>query len=130
VGAIEKVHAGGGVGAAACDTVNVLPAAVIVPLRAAPEFAATVNDTVPFPVPDAPLETVIHAAFDAALHAQLVADAVIAIDPDPPVSPTDVSLGAIEKLHGAGPAACETANVCPAIVSIPVRAAPLFAATA
>jgi len=80
---------GGGGGAAACDTVNVLPAAVMVPLRAVPEFAATVNETVPFPVPDAPLEIVIHPAFDAALHPQLVDDAVIAIEPDPPVSPID-----------------------------------------
>jgi hypothetical protein len=69
--------------------VNVLPAAVMVPLRAAPEFAATVNDTTPLPVPEAPLEIVIHAALDAAVHAQLVADAVIAIEPGPPVSPID-----------------------------------------
>jgi hypothetical protein len=83
------VHGGGGVAAAACETVNVLPAAVTEPVRAAPEFAATVNETVPLPVPDAPLEIVIHAAFEAAVHAQLVAEAVIAMEPEPPVSLTD-----------------------------------------
>jgi hypothetical protein len=90
VGEIENVHGGGGGGAAAaCDTVNVLPAAVIVPLRAAPEFAATVNDTLPLPVPELPPETVIHAAFDAAVHAHVPADALTANDPEPPVSTTD-----------------------------------------
>ena len=39
-----------------CDTVNVWPATVIVPLRAAPEFAATANCTVPGPLPLAPPE--------------------------------------------------------------------------
>jgi len=57
-------------------------------VRAAPELAATANDTVPLPVPDPPLVTVIHDAFDAALHAQVAADAVTAIDPDAPPSDT------------------------------------------
>jgi len=39
VGEIEKEHAGGG--AAACEIVNVLPAAVMVAFRATPVFAAT-----------------------------------------------------------------------------------------
>jgi len=91
-GEIENVHGGGGGGgggAAACDTVNVLPAAVIVPLRAAPVFAATVNDTLPLPLPELPPEMVIHGAFDAAVHAHVPADAVTANDPEPPVSATD-----------------------------------------
>lgn len=79
---------GGGAGGAACETVNVFPAAVIVPVRAAPVFAATLNATVPLPVPDAPLEIVIHPAFDAAVHAHVAAEAVTAKDPDPPASPT------------------------------------------
>ena len=58
VGEIENVHGGGGGAAAACDTVNVLPAAVIVPLRAAPEFAATVKDTLPLPAPELPLKRI------------------------------------------------------------------------
>ena len=76
----------GAAGAAACDTVNVCPAAVIVPLRALPELAATVNAIVPLPVPDAPLEMVIHAAFDEAVHAHVVAEAVTVMEPEPPFS--------------------------------------------
>lgn len=41
-------------------TVNVWPAIVIVPLRADPLLAATLNPTAPLPVPDAPDVTVIH----------------------------------------------------------------------
>jgi hypothetical protein len=41
-------------------TVNVWPAIVIVPLRADPVLAATLNPTGPLPVPDAPDVTVIH----------------------------------------------------------------------
>ena len=82
------VH-GAGAGAAACVTVNVLPAAVIVPLRAAPVLAATLNATVPLPPPDPPLAIVIHAAFEAAVHAHVPADAVTAIEPLPPPSPID-----------------------------------------
>ena len=81
-----KVHGGGGGGAAACETVNVVPAAVIVPVRAAPVFAETVKPTDPFPIPDAPLAIAIQPAFDAALHVHEAAEAVMAIDPDPPVS--------------------------------------------
>ena len=33
-------------------------------------FAATVNDTGPLPLPDAPCVIEIHAAFDVAIHAQ------------------------------------------------------------
>jgi len=85
-----KVHGGGGGGggAAACDTVKVCPPIVNVPVRAAPVFAATPNATVPLPVPDAPLVTVNHAAFALAVHAQLFAEAVTAIEPEPPASPT------------------------------------------
>ena len=68
---------------------NVLPAAVIVPERAAPEFAATLNETVPLAVAEPPLEIVIHAAFETALHAQPVVDVVTAMVPVPPLSAND-----------------------------------------
>jgi hypothetical protein len=71
-------------------------------VRAPPEFAATVKDTVPFPVPDPPLVIVIHDAFDAAVQAHVDADAVTAIDPDPPLSDTDWSDGAIVNVHAGG----------------------------
>jgi hypothetical protein len=128
-GEIEKVHAGGGGGgggggaAAACDTVNVWPAIVSVPLRAAPLFVATAKLTVPFPLPDAAPLIEIHEAFDAAVHAQPL-PAVTATEPLPPLASTDWLLGAIAKLHGGGTAACVTVSVSPAIVSVPLRAAP------
>jgi hypothetical protein len=52
-----------------CETVNVWPAAVIVPLRAAPEFADAVNCTVPDPVPLAPAVTLIHGSLATDVHA-------------------------------------------------------------
>jgi len=51
---------------------------VSVPVRAAPEFAATEYPTVPLPEPLAPLVTVSHDAFDVAVQAQ----------PDPAVTET------------------------------------------
>jgi hypothetical protein len=120
---------GGGGGAADCDTVNVFPPALIVPVRAAPVFVETVNATVPLPVPDTPLEIEIHPAFDAAVHEQVAADALIANDPDPPDSDRLTSVGEIENVHGGGAAACETVNVLPAAVMVPVRAPSGFAVT-
>jgi len=61
---------------------------VRVPVLATPVFAAMVNVTVPLPVPDAALVSVNHAAFVVAVHAQVPADAVIATEPEPAVSPT------------------------------------------
>jgi hypothetical protein len=114
-------------------TVNVCPAALIVPVRAAPVFAATVNAVEPLPVPEPPAVIVIHeepAAF--AVHAQVGADAVIAIVPEPPVSVTFCELGEIENVHGgggAGGADCVTEKVFPATLIVPLRSAPVFAST-
>jgi len=60
-----------------------------VPLRELPVFAPTLKATDPLPVPDAPLAIVIHDAPAEAVHVHVPADAVTAIDPLPPVSPTD-----------------------------------------
>ncbi len=60
----EKSH-----GAAACVTVKVCAAIVAVPVRAAPELAATFSLTVPGPVPVPPEAIVIHGAFAADVHA-------------------------------------------------------------
>lgn len=126
-GEIAYVH---GVATAACDTVNVLPATVIVPLRALPEFAATLNDTLPLPVPELPPDREIHAAFDAAVHPHVLDDAVTATEPDPPASDIDWSAGAMENVQVAGGAAAwETLKVFPATEMVPLRAAPAFAAT-
>ena len=77
-----------GVGGAACDTVNVCPAIVSVPVRAAALFTATANATVPLPVPDAAPVSVSQGAFAVAVHAHVLAEAVTATEPAPPVSAT------------------------------------------
>ena len=68
-------------------TVKVWPAMVMVPVRAAPVFAATVKLTDPGPVPLAPAVIVIHdGALLTAVHAH-VAPVVTAIAvPAPPAS--------------------------------------------
>jgi hypothetical protein len=101
VGEIVKLHGGG---AAACMTVRVRPAMATVPVRAAAVLAATVTLTLPLPVP-AGRSIEIHAALDAAVHAQLCADAVTATGPVPPVSGTLWLVGAIENAHAGGAAA-------------------------
>jgi hypothetical protein len=131
VGDIEKVHGGGGGGGggAACDTVNVCPPIVSVPVLAAPVFAAAANATVPLPVPDAPPVSVSHGALAVAVHAQVPADAVTATEPEPPVSATLCPVGEIVNVQGAGGAACVTVNVFPAAVIVALRALPMLAAT-
>jgi hypothetical protein len=125
----DSVYEQGG-GAADWLTVNVCPATVKVPLRADPLLAAIENDVVPDPVPDAPPVIEIQFAFDAAVHPQVPAEAVTAVDPEPPASPTLWLVGEMVNVHGGGvPAACETVNVCPAAMMVPPRAAPVFAAT-
>ena len=49
-------------------TVKAWPAIVIVPLRADPVLAATLNPTGPLPVPDVPEVTVIHGTPLVAVH--------------------------------------------------------------
>ena len=99
------MQAGGG-GGAACVTVNVFPAAAIAALRGLlPVLAATVNATLPLPVPDVPDVRLIHVAVVVAVHAQLLADAVTAIEPDPPASAKLCVAGDIEKVHAGGGAA-------------------------
>jgi hypothetical protein len=119
-GAMAKLHA-----AAACMTLNVWPAIVTVPVRAAPVFAATDRATVPLPVPEPPLVTVIHGTFGVAVHVQ-AGPVVTMVEAGPPPAGTDCDDGAMAKLHAA--AACVMVNVWPVIVTVPVRAAPVFAA--
>ena len=120
----------GGGAAAACVTINVRPAATIDPVRGVVVLALTANATVPLPLPELPALMLIQLAVVAAVHAQLFAEAVTAIDPDPPLSPTFWLEGEIEKVHaGGGAAAWVTVKVLPATVMVAVRAAPVFAAT-
>ena len=81
--------------AAACVTVNVWPAMVRLPERAAPVLAATLYVTDPSPLPLAPEVTVTHAAPLLAVQAQPV-PADTAIVPVPPKAPTGALVGLIE----------------------------------
>jgi hypothetical protein len=58
---------------AACVTVNVWFAIVTAPVRTAPGFGATVNETEPLPVPLPPAVTVIQETLVLANQAQLAA---------------------------------------------------------
>jgi hypothetical protein len=74
--------------AAACDTVNVWPAIVMVPVRAVPVFAATLYVTVPDPLPDAPPMIVIQPALLVAVQLHPV-PAVTFTKLLPPALPSD-----------------------------------------
>jgi hypothetical protein len=110
---------------------NVRPAATIDPVRGVVAvFAATVNATVPLPVPELPVPMLIQGAVVVAVHAQLFTEAVTAIDPEPPPSPTFCDEGEMEKVQaGGGAAAWLTVKVLPAAVMVAVLAEPTLAAT-
>jgi len=84
-----------GAGAAACVTVNVLPAIVSVAERDDPLFAPTENETVPLPVPFAPAVMDIHETSSVADHAQLLPAETVTV-PVPPSAPNDWLAGEIE----------------------------------
>jgi hypothetical protein len=100
----------------------------MVPLRALPVLAATVNATEPLPAPLAPAVTATHATLLVAVQSQPAA-VVTATLPLPPGAAIEASGGAIVYVHGTGAAAWFTVNVWPAMVSVPVRALPVLAAT-
>jgi hypothetical protein len=103
--------------------VNVDPAIVRVPVRAPAVFAATLNVTAPFPVPLAPLLTVIQFTLLTAVHAQPDCVVTATGPPAPPELSTLWLVGAMVYMHAA---LCEMVTICPATVSVPVRAAPAF----
>ena len=105
---------------------NVRPAIVNVPVRSLPVvFAGTVKVTVPFPVPLDPFVIVIQLALLTAVHAH--PDCVVTETVPVLAALSIVSLlGEIEYEHGA---LWEMLTLCPATVSVPVRADPVFACT-
>ena len=104
--------------------VNVCPPAVIAPLREGPVLRATVNATVPWPLPLVPDEIVTQGTADDAVQEQ--PDAVCTTnDPWPPSSSMFALVGERVKAH---PCPCVTVTVRPATVSVPVRTGPLIAA--
>lgn len=90
-------------------------------------FAVTSYETVPVPLLFAPPVTVIHAALLTAVH----------VHPVPAVTDTVPLVAAGEArfaesgetMNWHGAPGWVTVNVCPPIVSVPVRAGPVFAAT-
>lgn len=84
---------------------NVAPAIVSVPVRAAPVLAATLKPTDPFPVPLAPDVTAIHCTLLLAVQVQPDGVVTLTGPPGPPVDETDSLEGEIAKEQ---PAACIT----------------------
>ena len=89
-------------------------------------LAVIVSVTLPLPVPAAPVAMVIHVAFEVLVHEHVV-PAVTATVIVPPAAGTVWLVGAIMNVQGAA-AACDTVTTWPAIVTVPMRAAPAFAA--
>jgi hypothetical protein len=99
--------------------VKVRPATVNVPVRCDElVLFATVNPTLPFPVPSAAVVIVIHEVLLVDDHAQ-PAVVVIDVEPAAPAAGADRLAGEIAYEHV--PAAWLTVNVCPPIVSVPCR---------
>src|SRR5262245_57225019 len=107
--------------------VNVRPAMVAVPLREVPVLAETAMSTFPLPRPVPSPLTVIHPAPDVDVHAQpeVVVTCTWTLPADADI---DCVVGEIEYVHDTA-ASCEAVNVRPAIVTVPERAVPVFAAT-
>src|SRR6188768_3489457 len=99
---------------------------VSVPLREAPELAATLNCTVPLPEPLAPDVTVIHESLLAAVQPHPAGAVTPTALPVAAPLPTDWFVGLIEDVQFP---ACVTVKVWPPTVSVPVRAGPALAAT-
>ena len=119
VGAIENVQP------VPWFRVKVCPAIVSVPERAPPDIAAAAYWTGPLPLPLAPDETVSHESLLFAVQAQPGA-VVTATLPVPPDAGTLALVGAIENMQ---PLPCVTVIWEPATLIVPLRAAPVSAAT-
>lgn len=103
-------------------------AIVSVPVRATPVFAAALMETVPLPLPLVPAVIVNHDALLAAIHAHPLPAVTVTGPAAPALAATDSVVGFTKYEHGA--AAWFTVTVRPPMVSVPVRAASLLAATA
>jgi hypothetical protein len=114
-----------------CVTVSVAVPIVIVPVRL-PEsvFGCTVYVTVPSPVPEVPPVIVIHDVVVLAVQANPAVAVTETVRPAlPPIGAASVVFEMANAYVGVTPA-CVTVNVCPPIISVPVRLLALvFAAT-
>jgi len=113
----------------ACVTVNVWPPIVRAAVRELVDvLTATLNDTVPGPLPLAPAVGVSHTALLVVVQAQ-PAGAVTVTDPVPATAVNDWLAAEMVKVHGVP--ACVTVTVWPAMVRLAVRVVwPVFAVAA
>jgi hypothetical protein len=102
---------------------------VMVPLRAAPGFGLTMYSSEPLPVPATGWTSQIHESPLSAIHLHPAGAWMVRVAVPPVVGNEALVVGrSIE--HVVTTAAWVTVNVCPATVTVPVRAlAPLLAAT-
>lgn len=107
----------------ACEIEKVEPPATMVPERAGPLLAETANATLPEPVPEA-VTPVMNPSGEPAVQVHVGLLIVIVNDELLPVAGAASELG--DKL-AVQPLACVTLKVLPAMVSEPVRAAPVLA---
>jgi hypothetical protein len=105
--------------------VNVFPAIVSVPVRAAPTFFDTLKPTLPFPVSLAPDVRVIHESLLTAVHEQPAVVVTCTVGPFPPPAFIDALDGLMEYEQPAW----VRVKVLPAIVTVPERAGPALAVT-
>ena len=108
--------------AATCSTLNVAPAMVNVPVRSVPVLADTWKVALPVPVPDVEPVIVTHDRAFVSDHGQ--PDWVVTvIVPVPPVVGNDWSVGLSEYRQGPLMPSWVKVKNCPAMLSVPVRAA-------
>jgi hypothetical protein len=101
-------------------TVNDCPAIVTVPVRDVVfGFAAISYETAPLPLPGAPAVTVIHGALLVAVQSHPEAAVTVTVPDDAAEVARFTDDGEIVNAQGAP--AWLTVNVCPPIVSVPVR---------
>ena len=107
---------------------TVCPATVSVPERTSPPLSATVNVVDPPPLPLAPSLMVIQLTL---LDAVQVHPGVVVTDTLWSLffAPTSKLVG-VTTYAQTGAASCEMVTVCPAMLSVPLRALPVLASTA
>ena len=103
--------------------VNVEPPATMVPERAGPVLAATANETVLVPVPDAVMP-VMNAFGDEAVQAH-VGELIVIVNDE--LAPAAAAASDVGDTLATQPLAWFTVKVWPAMVIVPLRAAPALA---
>ncbi len=110
----------------ACEIANVRPATVIVPVRSAALLSATLNATVPLPVPAAADVNVIQVSDATAVQLHAAAAVTPMGVPVPPAAPNDCDDRLMSNVQ---PSSWLTVNVLSPTEIAPVRAGPGLAAT-